>query len=199
MTNYMLHHSVTNISKPGKVRVVFDAAGKFHKTRLNEKLLKGLDYLNELIGVLLRFRRELYVVISDTKQMYHEVKVAENDQDPLRLVWRDDTDQEIVDHMMKVQIFGKLDFPCIANCVIKRTRSDQSSQYENEIIETIKQNLYMDNYLDCFPSKERALETVHKIIQILSTGGFRLPKWLWNSKHILEILPPPERHQRLSI
>ena len=86
MTNYMLHHSVTNISKPGKVRVVFDAAGQFHKTRLNEKLLKGLDYLNELIGVLLRFRRELYVVISDTKQMYHKVKVAENDQDPLRLV-----------------------------------------------------------------------------------------------------------------
>ena len=54
--------------------------------------------------------------------------------------------------------------------------SDQSSQYENEIIETIKQNFYMDDYLDCFAPQEKAIETVHKVIKILSTGGFRLTK-----------------------
>ena len=89
--------------------------------------------------------------------MYHPIKVAENDQDALRFVWRDNTDEEIVDHMMKVHIFGKVDSPCIANWVIKRMASDQSSQYENEIIERIKQNFYMDDYGDCFPSQKKAI------------------------------------------
>ena len=152
VTNYVPLHGVTNANKPRKVRVEFDAAAQFDKTSLNEKLLKGPDYLNKLIGILLRFRREPYAVISDIEQMYHQIKVAENDQDALRFVWRDNTDEEIVDHMMKVHIFGKVDSPCIGNWVIKRTASDQSSQYENEIIERIKQNFYMDDYLDCFPS-----------------------------------------------
>ena len=98
---------------------------------------------------------------------------------------------------MKVHIFGKVDSPCTANWVIKRTGPDQSSQYENEIIETIKQNFYMDDYLDCFAPQEKAIETVHKVIKILSTGGFRLIKWLSNSKHILKTLPPAERSPKV--
>ena len=49
MTNYLPHHGVTNVNKPGKVCVVFDAAAQFDETYLNEKLLKGPDYLNKLI------------------------------------------------------------------------------------------------------------------------------------------------------
>ena len=55
----------------------------------------------------------------------------------------------------------------------------------------------MDDYLDCFQSKEKAIETVHKVIKILSTGGFRLAKWLSNSKHILKTLPSDERSPKV--
>ena len=137
----------------------------------------------------LRFRREPYAVISDIEQMYHQIKVAENDQDALRFVWRDNTDKEIVDHMMKVHIFGKVDSPWIANWINKRTASDQSSQYQKEIIEIIKQNFYMDDYLDCFPSQKKAVETVHKVIKISSTGVFRLTKSMSNNKHFKNITP----------
>ena len=112
------------LNKPVKTRVLLDAAAQFKKTCLNEKLLKGPDYLNKLIGILLRFRREPYAVTSNIDQMYHQIKVAENDQDTLWFVWRYNTDKEIVDHMMKVNTFGKIDSPCIANWVIKRTASD---------------------------------------------------------------------------
>ena len=77
-------------------------------------------------------------MISDIEEMYHQIKVAEKDQDALRFVWRDNTDMEIVDRMMKVHIFGKIDSLRIANWAIKRAASDQSNQYENEIIETNK-------------------------------------------------------------
>ena len=55
VTNYVPHHGVTNVNKPGKVRIVFHAAAQFDKTCLNEKLLRGPDYLNKLIDILLRF------------------------------------------------------------------------------------------------------------------------------------------------
>ena len=182
-------HGVTNVNKPGKVRVVFDAAAQFDKISLNEKLLKGPDYLNMLIGIFLRFWWETYGVISDIEQMYHQIKIAENNQDAFRFVWRDNTGKEIVDHMMKVHIFGKVDSPWIANWINKRTASDQSSQYQKEIIEIIKQNFYMDDYLDCFPSQKKAVETVHKVIKISSTGVFRLTKSMSNIKHFKNITP----------
>ena len=65
--------------------------------------------------------------------MYHKIKVAKNDLDTLQFTWGDSIDKEIMDYMMKVHIFGKLDYPCIANSVIKRTVVKQSSQHENEL------------------------------------------------------------------
>lgn len=54
-TWYLPHHPVTSPNKPGKVRVVFDAAAKFQGTSLNAQLLQGSDYINNLAGILMRF------------------------------------------------------------------------------------------------------------------------------------------------
>ena len=51
--NYIPHHSVTNINKPGKMGVIFDGAAKFNETCLDESLFKGLNLLNNLFSVLL--------------------------------------------------------------------------------------------------------------------------------------------------
>ena len=38
---YLPHHPVTHLLKPEKVRVVFDCAGQFEHTSLNQQLLQG--------------------------------------------------------------------------------------------------------------------------------------------------------------
>ena len=56
ITNYIPHHGVLNLHKPGKARVVFSASAKFHNISLNNNPLPVVDFLNNLISVLLRFR-----------------------------------------------------------------------------------------------------------------------------------------------
>ena len=50
---YLPHFPVLNPNKPGKVRIVFDAAAEFENTSLNKNLLQGPDCTNSIVGVLM--------------------------------------------------------------------------------------------------------------------------------------------------
>ena len=60
---YLPHHPVTNVHKPEKVRVVFDCAAKYHGLSLNDTLMKGPTFMNNLIGVLIRFRKNRIALV----------------------------------------------------------------------------------------------------------------------------------------
>ena len=73
MTYYMPYHCVTNSIKQSKFRAVFDSSAKFVGTSLNDYLLKGLDLLNSLVAILLRFRNEKYSVPANFKKVFHQI------------------------------------------------------------------------------------------------------------------------------
>ena len=55
-TWHLPHHGVFHPHKPGKIRVVFDAAALHDRVSLNSQLNPGPDLTNSLLGALLRFR-----------------------------------------------------------------------------------------------------------------------------------------------
>ena len=51
---------------------------------LNKALLTGPHLLNNLAGVLLRFRNHKFAIVADIEAMYHKVRVSKSDANSLR-------------------------------------------------------------------------------------------------------------------
>ena len=71
---YLLHFGVRNINKPGKVRLVFDAATKTCSISFNDLLLSGPHLLKPLPGVIMRFRRYSYAIKANLRNMFLNIR-----------------------------------------------------------------------------------------------------------------------------
>ena len=193
-TWYLPHHPVINPRKPEKVRVVFDAASTFNDTSLNDQLLQGPDLMNNLVGVLIRFRQFAVALIADIEAMFHQVKVQPEDCDVLRfLLWNDDCQKPLEEYKMLVHIFGAKSSPCCANKALLQTADDNELKYGKDVAEVVRRNFYVDDLLKSTATDEEAIDLALKLIDMLAEGGFRLTKFLSNRKDVLKAIPAKER------
>jgi hypothetical protein len=61
-----------------------------------------------------------------------------------------------------------------------------------KIINTVKRDFYVDNCLKSTENEQVAINTAEQL-QLLSKGGFRLTKWLSNSRKVIKSVPELER------
>ena len=192
---YLPHHPVLNPNKPGKVRVVFDCAAKHQGTSLNDQLLQGPDLTNNLVGVLTRFRQEPVALMADVESMFHQVNVNPNDCDALRFLWwpNNDLNSEPEEYQMMVHLFGATSSPSCANFALRRTAEDNQLEFSKEAVNTVKDNFCVDDCLKSVSSENKAIVLVNELRQLLSKGGFRLTKWVSNSRNVIDSIPISER------
>ena len=193
---YIPHHPVYHPQKH-KIRVVYDCAAVYRGTSLNQELIPGPDLTSSLVGVLLRFRQETIALASDIEGMFYQVGVRKEDRDVLRFLWwpGGDISRPLEDYRMKVHIFGASSSPACANYALRKTANDNKDQFDVEVTDTLLNNFYVDDCLRSTSTEEKAISLAHDLIDICGRGGFRLTKWVSNSKSVLESIPPSERSE----
>ncbi|KAL7826198.1 hypothetical protein SRHO_G00339360 [Serrasalmus rhombeus] len=191
---YVPHHGVYHRRK-GTLRVVFDCTSSFQNTSLNKELLQGPDLTNNLLGVLMRFRQGHIALMADIQAVFHQVRVHRKHVDFLRFLWWPDGDfeKQPEDYRMKVHLFGAISSPSCANFALQKTAQDNQHNYDKEVIETIQNNFYVDDCLKTADTETHATKLHKGLSDLCSTGGFKLTKWVSNSKKVLEVIPENER------
>lgn len=189
--NYVPHTGVYHPKKPGQIRVVFDCSAQFNGVSLNDYLLQGPEFMNDLLGILCRFRQENVAFMTDIKSMFHQFVVAEEHRDLLRFLWWLDGDpsREVVEYRMKVHLFGASSSPGCANFGLRRAADDGEEEFGADAAAFIRKNFYVDDGLKSVPTVPEAIELIKASQAICDKAGLRLHKIVSNKKEVLEAIP----------
>ena len=171
--------------------MVYDAAAKYRNCSLNEHLLEGPDLLKNLVSIVIRFRLGQFTVTSDIEQMFHQVRVREEDRAALQFLWRENPNDYIDDYKMNVHLFSRNDSLCVVNFVIKEIGKDKYDT-DHVVAKSIDEDFYMDDFIKSGNSLETLIHTITSVTNTLSQYGFRLHKWIYN-EHLLNKIPESEK------
>ena len=120
---YLPVFGVFHPHKPNQIRCVFDSSAKYNGVSLNDVLLTGPDFTNNLAGILLRFRKEKFAIMADIQQMFYSFYVLDGHRDYLRFLWYEDNDfdKSMIEYRMCVHVFGNSPSPAIATYGLRKT------------------------------------------------------------------------------
>ncbi|XP_052260761.1 uncharacterized protein LOC127864910 [Dreissena polymorpha] len=96
-------------------------------------------------------------------------------------------------YCMQVHLFGATTSPSCTAFALKRTATDNAELFDPEVGSTVHKNFYLDDCLKSLRSEENAIHLASDLKVLLSLGGFRLTKWLSNSRKVLDAIQESER------
>ncbi|KAK0155320.1 hypothetical protein N1851_002329 [Merluccius polli] len=156
--------------------------------------LCGPDMLNNLIGVLIRFRQHPISLMCDIEKMFHQIHVAEADRNYLHFLWwkQGDLKSRPSKFRMKVHLFGVASSPGCTNFGLKHLAKVNADVYPQGS-RYIMRDFYVDDGLTSVESTEDAIQLARKACELCATGGLRLHKFVLNNRDVLESVPSSER------
>ena len=192
-TWFLPHFAVKNPNKPGKMRVVFDAAAKSNGLSLNDCLLKGPDLYNSLVGVLFKFRERAVGFGGDIREMFLQVTIKPEDCHAQRFLWRGiDRKREPNVMEMTSMIFGAVSSPYVAQEIKNRNAITHGVGLKKAVDAVINRH-YMDDYLDSCDTMAEARRRTAEVAYIHSKGGFEIRNWFSSDSAVLEDIPEEQR------
>ena len=166
---------------------------------LNDALMQGPHLINDLVGVLIRFRKELIAVTGDIRAMFHQVKVHPKDVNALRFLWwpEGNLNSNLKYYRMVVHLCGATSSPACASFCLRQVVKDFGHMHQPLTSEIIIHNFYVDDCLASFSPVEEANSIIMDLIQLLQRGEFHLTKWASSSSKVLLNIPKEERSVKL--
>ncbi|XP_047741013.1 uncharacterized protein LOC125179354 [Hyalella azteca] len=165
-----------------KIRPVLNCSLKVGKNpSLNEAAFPGVDLMNDLLGILIKVRCDNYLVMSDVKKAFLQIKLASvKDRNKFCILWK--VDGRLVVYRYKTIVFGFVSSPFILNYLVKHHvknyPQDLCSQFLSETI-------YVDNLFMTGNSPEQVLILYKQAYERMLEAGFDLGSWSSNCEELV--------------
>ena len=178
MRHYMLWRIVNNensISTP--TRIVFDASSATASGfSINDLLAKGINSLNSMLEIWIKFRLVLIAIHTDIKMMYNVIKLKPEHWTYQRYLWDDDLDPDGVpeEKVASTLMYGVKSSGNQAQCGLRMTAKAQEEQYP-AAANSIINDTYVDDCATGAESMVAAEDLASDIVALLGAAG-RLDK-----------------------
>ena len=181
--------------KPGKIRVVFDCSAQYANMPINTELTSGPELANQVVGLLLRFRKKHVAFMTDIKSMFYQVLVPPHQRSLLHYLWWEENNlsKKAVGCQMYTHIFGGSSFPSCSNFVLKKAATGNSDTFGQEAAKTLLRNFYFDGLLKSTKGAEEAVSLIKNVVHTCAAGGFKLTKFIINHPDMLSAIPEEDR------
>ncbi|XP_055623180.1 uncharacterized protein LOC129766628 [Toxorhynchites rutilus septentrionalis] len=190
-THYLPHHAVLKeASTTTKVRVVFDGSAKTSTGHsLNDALQVGPIVQDELLTLILRFRKYPIALVADIAKMYRQVMLHPKDTPLQRILWRFNPNEPVSTFELQTVTYGLAPSSYLATRTLQQLATDEGDCYPLGG-PALRKGFYVDDYIGGADTTEEAIQTRNELDELLSKGGFELRKWTSNSLTVLQGLDP---------
>lgn len=174
---YLPHLPVVRAEKETtKTRAVFDASCKgTNGISLNDDLLVGPILQEDHRSLIMRWRMHAVCFVSDVQKMYRMVLTTKEDVDYQRILWRNDTSDDIKDYRLLTVTFGTASAPYLAIKTLLQLGIDEGHAYPIAA-KMIAEDFYVDDLMSGCDTAEEAKIASRQLKEILQKGGFQLKK-----------------------
>lgn len=161
-----------------KIRPVFNCSLKVQDyPSLNEASYPGVDLMASLFSLLCRFRSNKFVLISDIKQAFLQIKLKlESDRNRFCLFWY--KNNKLVTYRYTTIVFGLAASPFILNYVLKHLIGGFPSDF---VSHSLLSSFYVDNFIFTNSDIDTLLNIYRVSKERMLSGGFELRSWNSNN------------------
>ena len=189
---YLPVSGVYHPNKKDQIRVVFNSSASYRGLSLNSVLMTGPDMTNNLVGILLRFRKEAVAIVADFEKMFYGFYVDTKHRNYLRFLWHRDNNPELdlVEYRMCVHVFSNTPSPAVATYGLRKCAEAPQEMETDDVVDYVTNNFYVDDGLASFSSTTQALDVLGKTQHVLDKEGkLRLHKVASNIQEVLTAVP----------
>lgn len=191
--HYLPHHAVINPLKPTtKLRIVYDASAKTRKENnsLNECLYRGPVMLNDLCGLLMRFRLNQIAIVADIEKAFLQIGLQPDQRDVTRFFWMKDSSQarmdfdNIQEYRFRRVPFGVISSPFLLGATIEY----HLDSYGNDLAKKLKDDIYVDNIITGTNNLKEAILLYRGAKSMFSESFMNLREWISNDHQVNQII-----------
>lgn len=185
-----------------KCRVVFNGSSRTERdlicdegtASLNDQLLKGSSLIPRIADMITSIREKPILVTADIEKFYRQVKIIEEHQDHLRIIWRKEPHHELKEYCMTRLPYG-LASSGYLTCRIIKELAHQTK--DKELARHLNESFYVDDACMTFSNLTEAQEMSQAEKNELDSAKLPLKKFLSNHKDALKLIPEEDHLQHL--